>query len=74
MTVQLHSSRRWQTDWRMNCVHAPLHPSARHCQQFNEGEKSTAKALARKGNRPVGKGNFGCARKCSYFKLKEGKK
>ena len=55
--------------WNMNCEHAPLQETAIHCRQENLGKKSDDKATHR--GRNVGKGLFGCARHCRFFKPKE---
>lgn len=51
--------------WNINCKHSPSNPFAKHCKQQNQGKKSVEKAESR--GRPVGKGNYKCARHCKYF-------
>jgi len=57
------------TGWNMLCRHAPKKEIARHCSQFNEGKIATAAREERlkHGKGGVGKGMFGCARRCRYF-------
>ena len=55
--------------WNMACEYAPNYPYAKHCKQENLGKRSIRKQESR--GRSVGKGMFGCARHCRFFKLKE---
>jgi len=47
-----------------NCKHAPLNKYAKHCRKSNEGKKSIKKVGDR--DKVVGKGGFGCAKKCMF--------
>jgi hypothetical protein len=53
--------------WR-NCKHAPADKASKHCSQINQGDRSTDKQ--KDGKKIVGKGYFGCARKCRFFEAK----
>lgn len=59
------------SSWNRNCKYAPTKEIAAHCKKENQGERSEKKASHR--GRPVGKGNFGCARHCRFFSPKEAK-
>ncbi len=55
------------TGWDLSCAYAPFDPSSKHCRKENEGPKAARRANIRGS---VGKGYFGCAKNCRFYKAR----
>lgn len=50
--------------WDMKCRFAPVNPAAKHCRANNTGKRYKLNPGKRKKSGIVGKGYFGCCKKC----------
>jgi len=57
--------------WNKNCKYAPDKTTEKHCNKTNTG-KRYANHTNRKESGIIGKGYYGCSKKCPYFTTKSG--